>query len=129
MFLHLSKRVPVICRVLYFEIKSLCFISLAVGLSLIDLREIMHDIQQKLGQTQHCVFPYLFFRQTEAPRYHRGPQFVAVARRQESSNMYLNPAYATNKSLRNGRGRHMNEEDRRGPKTRESGTSVDALYY
>jgi len=69
-------------------------------------------------------------RQTETPRYHRGPQFVAVARRQESSNMYLNPAYATNKSLRNGRGRHlMNEEDRRGTRTRESRTSADALYY
>ena len=90
----------------------------------IDLREIM-----LIRSEPAFCFPGLFFRQTETPRYYRGPQFVAVARRQESPNMHLNPAYATNKSLRNGRGRHVNEEDRRGPRTRESGTSVDALYY
>ncbi|XP_078372358.1 uncharacterized protein LOC144656021 isoform X1 [Oculina patagonica] len=68
-------------------------------------------------------------RQTDTPRYHRGPpQFAPVARRQEN----LNPDYRTNRSLRIGRGRHVNTDDRRGPNTRESGTtrtSAEALYY
>ena len=47
--------------------------------------------------------------------------------------MYLNPAYATNKSHRNGRGtqnRSVVVGEQKAPKTREGGaTSVDAIYY